>query len=241
MRMPWEDLSAKRKEDTIEHILPQTPVNAYWKNQFGKKQRDRWTNDIGNLTLTFDNSSLGNSPFKKKVGQPGQKGTYADSPLFVERELAQIKDWNEVEVIKRRTKIRNWALERWSIAAPSPLPQQPAQKQNIVAEEMLLSMADSKGTRAEFQAILDAARALPIYARMQRQWWVVKFTPLSNKNEGLFWLGTDLWFAADYANFETFLHIPSQKAEQLLGPERILQKSELDQFIANLNSLFEGI
>jgi hypothetical protein len=241
VRMPWEDLSAKRKEDTIEHILPQTPKDSYWKQRFSKKQRDRWTNDIGNLTLTFDNSSLGNRPFPKKAGKPGQKGTYADSSLFIEHELAQIKDWDESEIVKRRAKIRNWTLDRWNVAAPSPLPQQPAQKTNISAEEMLLSMADSKGTRAEFQAILDATKTLPIYARMQRQWWVVKFTPLSNKNEGLFWLGTELWFAADYANFETFLQIPSQKAEQLLGPERILKKSELDQFIANLYSLFEGI
>ena len=37
VKMPWEVLVRSKKEDTIEHILPQTPTDEYWMQRFTSK------------------------------------------------------------------------------------------------------------------------------------------------------------------------------------------------------------
>jgi hypothetical protein len=89
VRMPWEYLANSNKEDTIEHILPQAPdPDGYWEDRFNEEKYERYTHDIGNLTLTYDNSSLGNKSFPKKKGSPSQPRSYASSKLFVEQQIA---------------------------------------------------------------------------------------------------------------------------------------------------------
>ena len=86
VQLTWETLYARPKSSSIEHILPQTPQADYWQERFTVEQCQSWTHNLANLTLTYDNSGLSNKPFPDKRGAPGQKGTYADSPLFIERE-----------------------------------------------------------------------------------------------------------------------------------------------------------
>lgn len=42
---------------------------------------------------------------------------YAESPFFMERELATVEDWNPGTLTKRRERLTEWALERWSVPA----------------------------------------------------------------------------------------------------------------------------
>lgn len=35
MKVSWEDFNKRKKEDTIEHIYPQSPNDTYWKNRLG--------------------------------------------------------------------------------------------------------------------------------------------------------------------------------------------------------------
>lgn len=65
--MDWVYLQKKDKQDSIEHILPQTPTQLYW-NRWSKKEIDEAIHDIGNLVITFDNSSYGNKGFDQKKG-----------------------------------------------------------------------------------------------------------------------------------------------------------------------------
>jgi len=118
VKIAWEDLERRKKERTIEHILPQTPNHPYWEKRFSQEDLNRWTHDIGNLTLTQDNSSLGNKSFIDKKGGPGDKGTYADSALFAERELAKEKEWTPNSIQKRKERIKAWAMERWYVDQP---------------------------------------------------------------------------------------------------------------------------
>lgn len=115
----WETLNDKRKEESVEHILPQTlpdiSLQPYWPTRFDQTKFKRWINDIGNLTLTFDNSSLGNRPFPEKCGNPGQQGRYAGSPLIIENEIANYPDWTEKEIQERRQKIEEWAVRQWYV------------------------------------------------------------------------------------------------------------------------------
>jgi hypothetical protein len=115
-RIPWDEIQRRERAVTIEHILPQTPTGAYWQEQFDKDDGKTLTHDLGNLTLTKDNSSYSNKPFADKKGAVGSnKPCYAESPYFMERELARLEDWNPDTLIARRKRLVGWALDRWRI------------------------------------------------------------------------------------------------------------------------------
>ncbi len=115
-RISWEEVRRRERADTIEHILPQTPKDPYWLERFDDSQRKNLTHDIGNLSLTKDNASYGNKPFPDKKGAAGSgKPCYAESPFFMERELASVDDWNPNRLIERRKHLREWALSRWRV------------------------------------------------------------------------------------------------------------------------------
>lgn len=129
VRMPWEDLT--RKQDTVEHILPQAPdPGGYWALRFSAGERGRWLHDIGNLTLTFDNSALGYKPFPDKKGAVGQRGCYADSMLFIEKAIASYDDWTPDTIQARRQEIAAWTAERWKVSPVAVPP--PIKKQDLI-------------------------------------------------------------------------------------------------------------
>lgn len=119
VHMPWELLTDK--QDTIEHILPQTmPPGGYWAERFTPEEHAKYVHDIGNLTLTYDNSVLSNKPFPRKKGKPAQSGTYAGSKLFIEHALARYDEWTANHIEERREQIREWAVKRWHVEPPAP-------------------------------------------------------------------------------------------------------------------------
>jgi uncharacterized protein with ParB-like and HNH nuclease domain len=119
VQLPWGDVLKKDRKDTIEHILPQDPSREYWKQMWPADKIQIYLNDIGNLTLTFDNSVYGNKPYPEKRGEPGKPNCYMTSNLFQEKELARYVEWTEKEVLERRKKIINWATERWKVELES--------------------------------------------------------------------------------------------------------------------------
>jgi hypothetical protein len=137
VKTSWETLIGSPKAQTIEHILPQTPTDDSWLSRFPPELHQKWINNYANLTLTHDNSKLGNRPFVEKKGAAGQKGTYADSPLFVERDIASDDDWTVESLEDRREKMKAWALERWHVDMPakSDLPMDPLEQKFQQAEE----------------------------------------------------------------------------------------------------------
>ena len=96
--------------------MPQKWTKSYWKEKWNKEEVDLFLHDIGNLTLTFDNSVYGNKPFPEKKGKPGKTNCYAASNLFQERELAKHKKWTVNTLKTRRKKIIKWAIERWQVS-----------------------------------------------------------------------------------------------------------------------------
>ncbi len=102
-RISWEEVRRRERADTIEHILPQTPTDAYWLDRFNDEARRLYTHDLGNLCLTKDNASYGNKPFPDKRGAAdSRKPSYAESPFFAERELANLPEWNVEQLLNRR-------------------------------------------------------------------------------------------------------------------------------------------
>lgn len=117
----WDYFNAKQLEDTIEHILPQTPKSAYWRDNFDKRNRKIYTHDLGNLCLTLNNSSYSNKDFPVKKGKPGQETPcYANSSLFQERALVTFRHWTVKAVERRRKMLTDWALNRWFVDLPKP-------------------------------------------------------------------------------------------------------------------------
>jgi uncharacterized protein with ParB-like and HNH nuclease domain len=84
---------------SIEHISPQT-------NLPGVKTLDN-VNLIGNLVLSFDNSTLNNRTFDSK------KKNYGNSSLSSERELIKYEEWNDKTIIERGKKISKFILDKW--------------------------------------------------------------------------------------------------------------------------------
>lgn len=115
VKMSWDYLINKEKQDTIEHILPQTHKKHYWKKRWNKEQINEALNDLGDLTLTYNNSAYGNKGFDQKKGTPGEKHCYANSSLFMERALAKYDEWTYKEFIERRNMITSWIKERWHV------------------------------------------------------------------------------------------------------------------------------
>ena len=101
---------------TIEHVLPQTPSDVYWKQRFTPEAILIYTHALGNLSLTLDNSSYGNKAFPAKRGDSStQSPCYATSSLFMERKIAGFEEWTPDAIESRGNEIRDWALSRWHI------------------------------------------------------------------------------------------------------------------------------
>ena len=124
VKLKWKVLEKRELDKSIEHILPQTATDPYWKSHFTKPERERYLNDLGNLCITAHNGSLSNKSFTRKCGAPGDEAPcYANSQLVTERELAAYAEWTPATVLARRAKIVQWALGRWKVeGAPRARP-----------------------------------------------------------------------------------------------------------------------
>ena len=156
VKMPWEEVA--RKQDTIEHILPQTPdADGYWQDRFAPEAYTRWLNDIGNLTLTYQNPELRNRPFHD-TATGGKKRFYQESVLLTERQITQYEDWTVESVQARREQLKQWALKHWHVDAPAVAePQSPAEQPS--ADDyigVLTRMPVTTGQKQLYKALYDA-------------------------------------------------------------------------------------
>lgn len=117
VHVPWVKLSGREAVGSVEHILPQDASGPYWQRHFrSPTSRQRLVHDLGNLVLTYRNSTYANKGFPDKKGTPDQRrACYANSELLSERELAEYADWTPTSIVKRRSRIFAWALRRWYV------------------------------------------------------------------------------------------------------------------------------
>lgn len=97
-----ENKDNKEKVDisslSIEHFLPQTLTNS-WKAKLGDKYQiihDKYLHNIGNLSLSGDNTQLGNKSFEEK-----KQILKEQSRLKLNQYLIDSTDWGEEEINKR--------------------------------------------------------------------------------------------------------------------------------------------
>jgi len=106
---------------TIEHVLPQNPnLSNEWKMELGdnwKEIQKVYLHTIGNLTLTGYNSEYQDRSFKEKRDLKDKNGLaigFKDSPIRLNRSLANLENWNEKEVEKRAQEIAYLAINVWA-------------------------------------------------------------------------------------------------------------------------------
>lgn len=106
---------------TIEHVLPQNPnLSNEWKKELGDNTEEIqkvYLHTIGNLTLTGYNSEYQDRSFKEKRDLKDKNGLaigFRDSPIRLNRSLANLEKWNEKEIEKRAQEIACLAINVWT-------------------------------------------------------------------------------------------------------------------------------
>lgn len=101
-------------EYTIEHILPQnTNLNHDWREALRpdwEKIQQKYVHTLGNLTLTGYNSEYSDKFFTDKRDM---KGGFRESPLKLNRGLANLDTWNEETILQRAENLSKEALKVW--------------------------------------------------------------------------------------------------------------------------------
>jgi len=105
---------APTDEYTIEHILPQNEnLGQEWRDDLGpdwKELQGKYLHTLGNLTLTGYNSEYSDHPFATKRDMTGG---FRESPLRLNRGLAQLEVWNEASINERAARLAKQALDIW--------------------------------------------------------------------------------------------------------------------------------
>ncbi|WP_062263682.1 DUF262 and DUF1524 domain-containing protein [Endozoicomonas arenosclerae] len=100
----------------IEHVMPQNPnLPEEWQAELGeswKQVQETYLHTLGNLTLTGYNPELSDRPFAEKRDM---EGGFAQSPLKLNRSLAQKDHWNEQEILERSEQLSDLMVEVWTL------------------------------------------------------------------------------------------------------------------------------
>ncbi|MDR3577962.1 MAG: DUF262 domain-containing HNH endonuclease family protein [Anaerolineaceae bacterium] len=255
VRMPWEDLIQSRKENTIEHILPQTPVDKYWTSRFPTKEEQvMWINDIGNLTLTYDNSPMQNKPFRKgKVDHDDKVSYYEDSTILIEQTLKEEKEWDRNAIQRRRDRLKGWAIERWNVEPPSggwdkgndtdeSISKLPVEEKKVIYYQRFLDDADRLGNGAEFRSLLEIAKKFPLYLYLNPKYDAPTFNLLNHRTTTMLWIGPDLYIYINQSDFDTRFGLEDGTCASIVGEEkRRLTREEVPDFIECLKQLLQKI
>jgi uncharacterized protein with ParB-like and HNH nuclease domain len=119
-KISWTDFNKRKKEDTIEHIYPQTATEKCWQEAFAdvnKKNRKILLHSLGNLVLLAKskNSSLQNKCFdhKRRHQQASleDQGFYNGS--YSEIQVASYQTWTQNEIMERGRKMLKFMESRW--------------------------------------------------------------------------------------------------------------------------------
>lgn len=96
---------------SIEHVMPQT-LSTAWKVKLGDKYQlvhDKYLHNIGNLSLSGDNTQLSNNSFEEK-----KQILNSQSSLRLNRYFIDLSSWDEEEMNKRSSSLFEDAKAIWS-------------------------------------------------------------------------------------------------------------------------------
>ena len=99
----------------VEHIWAQHPVDEISVDE--ELEHSQHVHRLGNLTIASEswNKSMGNKRFEEKRWQPGNKPSYSNSSLLVQKELAKLPTWDVGAINDRERDVLEFALQRWTV------------------------------------------------------------------------------------------------------------------------------
>ncbi len=119
---PWSEFIHTGERKTTEHVLPQDPASeSAWWDSFTEENHKQLHHTLGNLVLTYDNSSYGRKDYVDKRGAAHQTTPpcYYTASLAQEREIASSWEvWTPQSIGDRQAKLAEWAMQRRSVPPP---------------------------------------------------------------------------------------------------------------------------
>ena len=99
----------------VEHIWAQNPSEEL--SEAEALEREDNLQRLGNLTIASKswNRSMGNKPFEEKRWQPGDRPSYSNSSLLVQKQLAEHCTWTPDKIGNRESEIVAFARARWEV------------------------------------------------------------------------------------------------------------------------------
>lgn len=120
-KIDWKHFSQVEKDKiTIEHILPQTSTDWYWRNTFRMYTSEeiiQLTGSLGNLLPLSQsiNSSLQNDSFDIKKNPKSNKRRGYINGSHSEIEVAQLPNWTAQNIFERGLILLDFMEKRWRI------------------------------------------------------------------------------------------------------------------------------
>jgi len=105
---PWFIVNEDSAILTLEHVLPQNPVNGW---HFDADVRKLYTKRLGNLCLLqkSGNELIGNKSYAEK------KSSLFESPLKMTSMIAENSTWGPEQIEERQTKLADIAIKAWPV------------------------------------------------------------------------------------------------------------------------------
>lgn len=116
----WEQFIPQKDMVSIEHILPQSPEDKCWLQNFGYFDHDQLnalTNSLGNLLALSQpkNSSLQNYCYAEKRADRTVSRGYFNGSYSENRVAEQYQDWTFESIKERGLELLDFMEERWAI------------------------------------------------------------------------------------------------------------------------------
>ena len=122
LKITWTEMNNRKKEETIEHIYPQTASDSCWTDTFDiydRKQKIALLHSLGNLLLLAHskNSELQNRCFRYKCKHENRAGDPSGyfNGSYSEIEVASFENWTPIEILERGRKMLDFMGSRWMI------------------------------------------------------------------------------------------------------------------------------
>lgn len=119
-KISWIEFNKRKKEETIEHIYPQTETKKWASvfKQYSEDERKILLHSLGNLVLLSrsKNSSLQNKCFALKKGDTAKGNTVGFyNGSYSEIEVSRYEKWTKEEIQDRGKKMLDFLDKRWEV------------------------------------------------------------------------------------------------------------------------------